>query len=150
MSLINIAIRPEPPIYDEKTYELFFTDTGQTLARGLDLKTAELLRQGIDARDVLLRTVGNFPSFCFCDEHEQEEINGGDLVEWTANEFYALYESSPAWRALIEGRAKYGTPNDYDGINENETREQGALCNRCGVEVSEQDGECECPPNGRT
>lgn len=77
----------------------------------VDLHDEARKNEGIYARDTLLRMVANFPGLCPCEEHENREVNGADLVEWVANEIYYLWsENLVNFRELIEERAKSGTP----------------------------------------
>lgn len=48
-------------------------------------KVADLAVKHEASHGVLVRLVGNFPGFV-----DDSEVNGGDLVEWLANEFQAL------------------------------------------------------------
>lgn len=56
------------------------------------------------AKDILLRTVANFPGLYFSDH----ELNGGDLVEWLSNELFHCGID----RELAEF-AINGTPENY-------------------------------------
>ncbi len=55
-------------------------------------------------KDIILRMVANFPGLV-----DDSEVKGSDLVEWVANEIFALLPDSE-----LEERAKNGTPNDEE------------------------------------